>query len=128
MQEKFTNIEECKRNILSEERLSFSLKSPFHSISFPDDDKLMFGAWHGNLSRLMAHDECGTIYVCRVDNDPAPFNFDVYLISPFNNEGFKINGPQKPEYHWVEEPPDFFKKEMPDWVIHRMLCQRRNLS
>ena len=120
MKRKSLKLEQYRINMKLEEKLSFGTKSPFPEISFPPE-KTLFSAWHGNL---IACDVRGTIYVCRLDNDPKPLNFDIYSIRSTENEKpLEIRGPQRSEYHWVgrfEDIPTFLKDSMPRWVKEKI--------
>lgn len=113
MKKKTINPKEYKKNIMPEEKLIFSARSPVSSISLPPTT--VFVAIHGNLTTNGAQ---GTMYICRADyKDPLPLNIDAYSFnSKLNEKETEIKGPVGHEHHWVSDIPSFMRDSVPEWV------------
>ena len=119
MKRKFIKIEECKKNILSKEELTFSAQSLVSSISSPP--AIVFAAMHGNLT---AHDTQGTMYICRIGyKNTSPLKIDAYSFnSKLIEKAIGIKGPiKKHEYHWIPNVPVFMKNDAPKWVKEKII-------
>ncbi|TSC73041.1 MAG: hypothetical protein G01um101438_64 [Parcubacteria group bacterium Gr01-1014_38] len=117
--------EQYQANMQPEERLVFGMESPFPSISLPKS--AVFAAWHGSLlPPLAVGDARGTLYVCRSDNDPVLWNFDVYAIG--GSESLEIQGPIHTEYHWTDHIPSYLWDQAPEWVRDKVTKLSGNRS
>lgn len=116
MKNKFITLRKYQEIIKPEEKLSYSNRSPFDSITLPPHNGI-FIAWHGPEA-LIVNGSTGTAYACRIDiKDPKPLNFDVYSIRPTKNpEIIEIIISPKQDYHWADDIPDIMQKSVPKWV------------
>ena len=124
MKRKFLTSKEYQKAIKPEEKLSFSRKSPFNSITLPKT--AIFFALHGPEALVLNY-STGTAYICRKDNnDPDPLNFDVYSISATEDPGIiEIKISPKQKYHWAKNLPEFMKGPASKWVKEEIKNQTK---
>lgn len=105
MKKKYLTQEELQKFKLGE-KLEFSTRSPFNSISV-SSEKTLFFAWHW----APVSDATGTAYVCRSGDSPYKFDFDVLSFRRNEKGGAEVDHVPKnsTNYHNTNEIPQFIR-------------------
>ena len=114
---KYLTAEEFQNRFKSRERLEFSTKSPFNSISV-SSEKTLFFAWHWDPS-IAITGATGTAYACRVGGYPYKFDFDVHSLR-LNKYGVPEVFHVYTDYHHTNEMPQFINDQMPDDIKNKV--------
>lgn len=117
MQDKFLTPEEFQNKFKSENRIEFSMESPFESISI-SPEKTIFFARHWDEPIAMT-ESTGTAYVCRIGDPPYKFDFDV-LSFRLNNVGVPTVTHVYTDYHHTNEIPKFIESQIPEEIKVRI--------
>jgi len=114
---KFLTLEEFPKKFRIEEKLTFSVESPFNSISI-SPEKTLFIAWHWD-DPIITVNSGGTVYICRRGDLPYKFDFDVLSLR-LNEKGTPEISPLYTDYHHVNEIPPFLTAQMPDDIKNKV--------